>query len=226
MGPVVVFKAVNNQEQRKYLFAQLTAIEGEILLKGKEDEAEHVNAVSMNDLGQIQCILTDGGSFKFSFNKVLTCYFRVNNEKYMFEATAIPFEGGVNLTIKDLFHLQRRKNFRYTLPSGFQADCLIATLNQQQSNTTCRLLDVSTEGCAVLLTADMPTLRLDDRVEAVIFIGERDPIPVQGFVKNLRVQGDDMVIGLEFNHIANASEFAITSAIVEMQRSVYQKKSA
>jgi hypothetical protein len=226
MGPVVVFKAVNDGKQKKYLFEQLTAIEGAILVKGSEDEAEHVNAVSMNTNGQIQCIITDGGNFKFSFNKTLTCYFRVNNEKYMFEATGIPFEGGVNLTIKDVFHLQRRKNFRYTLPTGFQADCMIATLNQASFNTNLRLIDLSTEGCAVLSTAEMPTMRLDDRVEAVIFLGDRDPIPVQGFVKNLRVQGDDMVIGLEFNHLANASEFAITSAIVEMQRAVFQKKAA
>ncbi|WP_413560299.1 PilZ domain-containing protein [Bdellovibrio sp. HCB209] len=223
---MVIFKAVNSKEQRNYLFEQLTAIEGEILLKGQEDESEHVNAISMNDGGQIQCIITGGGNLKFGFNKIITAYFRVNNEKYMFEATAIPFEGGVNLTVKDLFHLQRRKNFRYTLPTGFQADCLVTIHNQAPSNTTLRLIDLSTEGCAVYSTAEMPTMRLDDRVEAVIFLGDRDPIPVQGFVKNLRVQGDDMVIGLEFNHIANASEFAITSAIVEMQRTVYKKKAA
>ncbi|WP_413577622.1 PilZ domain-containing protein [Bdellovibrio sp. HCB290] len=223
MGPVTIFKTVNNQVHKRFLLETLVAIEGEILLKGDEDESEHVSAVSINDQNQIQCVMTDGSKFKFGLKSVLTCYFRVNNEKYMFEATAVPFEGGLNLSVTDLFHLQRRKNFRYTLPSGFQADCLIATLNLQQSNTTCRLIDVSTEGCAVLLTAEMPTLRLDDRVEAVMFLQDREPIPVQGFVKNLRVHGDDMVIGLEFNHLANSSEFAIISAIVEMQRSAFRK---
>jgi c-di-GMP-binding flagellar brake protein YcgR len=223
MSPLVVFKNVGSGAEKKSLFERLTSEEGEIVLKGKQDESYTVTAISLGE-NQIQCITPPGVTLKFGLKETVTATFYVGNEKYLFETSITNFEGGANLTILNLFHLQRRKNFRYTLPTNYAADFCVTTLNQKTASVTCRLLDLSTEGCAVLMTPDMTSLKQDDRLEAAIFLGDRDPILVQGFVKNLRSRGDDLILGVEFNHLANASEHAITSAITDLQREIYLRK--
>ncbi|MBO9667690.1 MAG: PilZ domain-containing protein [Bdellovibrio sp.] len=225
MSPLVVFKNIGSASEKKSLFERLTSEEGEIVLKGKQDQSFIVTAISLGE-NQIQCITPEGVSMKFGLKEVVTANFTVGGEKYLFEAYVMNFEGGANLTVLNLFHLQRRKNFRYTIPTNYAADFCVTTLNSRSTKISCRLLDLSTEGCAILMTPDMASLKQEDRIEAAIFLGERDPILVQGFVKNLRARGDDLILGVEFNHLANASEHAITSAITEMQREIYLRKTA
>ncbi|HWU42360.1 MAG TPA: hypothetical protein VN132_02945, partial [Bdellovibrio sp.] len=62
-------------------------------------------------------------------------------------------------------------------------------------------------------------------VQAEIILGHRDPIVVQGVIKNLRPQGNSqLTLGVEFNHLAHPSEEKIIHTLSELQREIYLRK--
>lgn len=170
---------------------------------------------------QLKCRLPEDGLYTEE-GTVYSASFHVGSEKYLFETSAKISNSLITLTVLNLFHLQKRKNFRYTLPEGYPATLLITKLNQEECQYACRLLDLSTEGCAVLLEQEVHSLQLNDLLQAEIHLGARNAIVIQGALKNLRpTRGTDLVLGVEFNHLASTSEGAIIHAITDLQRELY-----
>jgi c-di-GMP-binding flagellar brake protein YcgR len=155
----------------------------------------------------------------------LTATFSLGGEKYLFEASMGPYKDGVNLTVFNLFHLQRRKNFRYVLPQNYIGTFKVKSLNHKAVSIECKLVDLSTEGCAVVWSMDMNSMQMDDVVDAEICLGNRPPIPVGGYVKNMRMKTDmEFVLGVEFDHLAKSSESKIITTLTDLQREIYLRK--
>lgn len=225
MSPLIIFKAVNSAQDKKNLFNKITEDQGEIVIKDKQDRSIPLKAVSMNDQGQIQCDIPEGMTLNYGFQDVLTATFSLGAEKYLFETSMGPYKDGVNLTVFNLFHLQRRKNFRYVLPQNYIGTFKVKSLNHKAVSIECKLVDLSTEGCAVVWSMDMNSMQMDDLVEAEVCLGNRSPIPVHGFVKNMRMKTDmEFVLGVEFDHLAKASEGKIISTLTDLQREIYLRK--
>ncbi|MGE5084858.1 MAG: PilZ domain-containing protein [Bacillota bacterium] len=225
MTPLIIFKAISSTQDRKYLFDMITNSQGEIVIKDKQDCSIPLKAVSMNDQGQLQCDIPEGLKLNYGFQDVLTATFSIGEEKYLFETSMTPYKDGVILTVFHLFHLQRRKNFRYVLPQNYVGTFRVKSVNHKAINFECKLVDLSTEGCAVIWSMDMNSMQMGDVVDAEICLGNRTPIPVSGFVKNMRMKTDmEFVLGVEFDHLANSSEGKITSTLADLQREVYLRK--
>ncbi|MFM6929163.1 MAG: PilZ domain-containing protein [Bdellovibrio sp.] len=225
MSPLIIFKAINSAQDRKHLFEKITETQGEIVVKDKQERSIPLKAASMNEQGQVQCEIPEGITLNYGFQDILTATFSMGGEKYLFETSMTPYKGGVNLTVFNLFHLQRRKNFRYVLPQNYIGTFCVKSLNHKAVNFECKLTDLSTEGCAVMWSMDMNSMQMDDIVEAEICLGNRAPIPVSGFVKNIRMKTDmEFVLGIEFDHLAKASEGDIISTLTDLQRELYLRK--
>ena len=225
MSPLIIFKAVNSAQDKKHLFDKITESQGEIVVKDKQEHSIPLKAVSMNDQGQIQCDIPEGVTLKYGFQDVLTATFSLGGEKYLFEASMGPYKDGVNLTVFNLFHLQRRKNFRYVLPQNYIGTFKVKSLNHKAVSIECKLVDLSTEGCAAVWSMDMNSMQMDDVVDAEICLGNRPPIPVGGYVKNMRMKTDmEFVLGVEFDHLPKSSEGKIIATLTDLQRELYLRK--
>jgi len=221
---LVVFKAIHKDAEKQTLLQRLLASQQLISLRDKFERSITLKPLSINSNMQIKCRppeefmnTQDGDAF--------TASFQLGNDRYMFETHPVVGENFVTLTVLNLFHLQKRRNYRYVLPQDYSAEFVINYLNQIACAHTCRLLDLSTEGCAVEISMADANLRLEDILQAEIFLGDREPILVQGVIKNIREKDElNLILGVEFNHMANASESKIVHSLTELQRDIYFRK--
>ncbi|KHD87602.1 MAG: hypothetical protein OM95_13510 [Bdellovibrio sp. ArHS] len=224
---LIVFKAVNSDSEKQMLLQKVLAKKEVIYLRDKFDRTIALKPVSINSNNQIKCHHPEDTTMNTNEKDTFTASVSVDGEKYLFDTHPVISEHYVTLTVLNLFHLQRRRNYRYVLPENYSAEFVINYLNQTICSQTCRLLDLSTEGCAVEISQGHADLHLEDLVEAEIFLGDREPILVQGVIKNIRIKDETLlVLGVEFNHMANSSEENIVTSLTDLQRELFFRRQA
>lgn len=222
---LVIFKAIGSEQEKQMLLQKFLSSQGKITLKDKFERVITLKVLSINSQFHLKCKPPEETSMNFAESSMFMASFEMNGEKYLFETKPTVAENYISLPVTHLYHMQRRKNFRYILPQDYSAEFVVNYLNQTICAHHCRLLDLSTEGCAVEIHQEETDWKLEDLVQAEIFLGDRDPIIVQGVIKNIRARGvSHLVLGVEFNHLANPSEHKIISYLTDLQRELYFRK--
>lgn len=220
-----IFKAINQDAEKNRLMQLLIQEQTPIQLRDKSDNNFTIKASGLNSNGELQCPHNEDLISKLTPKTKLSGSFAVKGEKYLFDTKLLVDDGGIYLPVLNLFHLQRRKDYRYVIPQGYSAQFAITRLNHLTADHSCKLLDLSTEGCALEMNIADANLNLHDLVDAKIILGDRAPIVVQGVIKNIRMKNDlDLILGVEFNHMAHASEGQIITALTDLQRDIYLRK--
>lgn len=227
MDALVIFKAISDSSEQQLLLQRFLSTEAVIHLKDKYDRVLNLKAISINSNLHLKCHLPTDLPMNFYEKSVFSATFYIGYEKYLFETQPATSDNAVILPVMGLFHLQRRRNYRYTMPQNYSAQLAIQSLNQQPCSYTARVLDISTEGCAVEISHEAANLHLNDQVHAEIKLGSHKPVVIHGEIKNIRPQGvSHLILGVEFNHALRPSEFQIIEAITSLQRDVHFKKKA
>ncbi|MNJ96809.1 Flagellar brake protein YcgR [compost metagenome] len=227
MEALVIFKAVNDSSEQQMLLQRFLSTDGVVHLKDKSDRNLNLKVVSINSSLHLKCHLPTDVEFNFNKSNRFMATFYIGYEKYMFETQPSISDNTISLPVTELFHLQRRRNFRYTMPRNYSAEFVISHLNQKACSHTTKLLDINPEGCAIEIPHDATNLHMDDLVQAEVFIGDREPITIQGMIKNIRPQGHShLVLGIEFIHTALPSEDQIVATITDLQRELYFRRAA
>lgn len=222
---LIIFKAIGSEQEKQMLLQKLLSSQERITLKDKFERVITMRVLSVNSQGHLKCHPPEETAMNFQDNSVFMANFQIGGEKYLFETKPVVHESYISLSVTHLYHLQRRRNFRYTLPQNYSATFVINYLNQTICSHQCRLMDLSTEGCAVEIHQEETELKLEDLVQAEIFLGDREPILVQGVIKNIRGRGvSHLVLGVEFNHLATPSEDKIIASLADLQRELYFRK--
>ncbi|XGC80019.1 PilZ domain-containing protein [Bdellovibrio bacteriovorus] len=223
---LVIFKSINNSAAQEGLLQRLVQSKERITLKDKYDRFIVLDVVSANSTSLI-CHFTEEASMNLPGNELFMGSFQFGGDKYIFETRPVAQGSVVMVTLLNLFHLQKRRNYRYVLPADYPAAFALSFVNETACQVHCRLLDLSTEGCAVEVDHAALSCNLEDEVRAYVHLGDREPILVQGLIKNIRLKSDNsLVLGVKFNHLAAASEDKIISSITDLQREIYFRKSA
>lgn len=223
---LTIFKAVNDESMIEKLLQKAAQSKESIVLKDKFDRSITLKTVSTQER-TLHCEWTEETPMNLQGTEKFLGSFILGSDKYIFETRPVLKDGQVILNFINLFHLQKRRNYRYVIPENYDAAFDINFVNETATQLHCKLLDLSTEGCAIEISQEQMSVNLEDQVEAYVILGHRPPILAQGFVKNIRLKGDfHMVLGIKFNHMARASEEKIISSITDLQRELYFLKSA
>lgn len=224
--PLIVFSAVNDDSKKQMLLQKILSSDGMIFFKDKSDRSVALKPISVNSNFQLKCLLPETSAVGED-HKIITANFALDDDKYIFDAKPVVGNTHVTLTVLNLFHLQKRRNYRYVLPENYTAQFVVNTLNKESYTCYCSLLDLSTEGCAAMISEDDANFSLEDKVTAEIFLGDRKPITVQGAIKNIRVKnGNALVLGILFNYLGNSSEEKIVHYLTDLQREIYFRKAS
>lgn len=225
---LTVFKTINNESDKQVILQKLLSSQESLILRDKQDHTMTLKALSLNSNMQLKCRVVDQSeTFPIVEGVVLTATFIVSGEKYIFKTKPSEKDGYITLNILYLFHLQKRSNFRYSLPRDYPAKLIIKGLNHAPSSYSCRMLDLSTEGCAVEISLAETNLNLSDVVDGEIFLGDRAPISIQGFIKNIREKDElHLIVGISFNHTAHNTEDKILNTISELRREFFNRRAA
>lgn len=223
--PLLIFQVIKKDNDKQELLQKILAANENIYLQCSADQEVPLKPISVNSNKQIKCQIPENSSLEIQQNELACIKLAMNNEKYMIETQVSLNKNHLTLTVVNIFHLQRRRNFRYVLPENYTAQFNVSTLNDNNCSYNCRLLDLSTEGCAVEISHETANINLNDRLSAVINFENKAPIYVSGEIKNIRVKDNTfLVLGIEFNYLATGSEEFIVSSIAELQREIYFRK--
>lgn len=224
---LVLFKAINTESDQQLLMQKALSHHGAFSLQFKSDnffEVKTLSVLSNNGILTIKCSRPEEPAPSFA-NTLCSASFMIGSERYLFETRPVVDDKFLSLPVLNLFHLQRRKNFRYAFPSDYSSK-LSVIRSDAQENLVCRLLDLSTEGCAVEIPADSMYFNSGDKIQADILLGERGAIRVLGDIKNIRPAEGHFVLGVEFDHVPNMSEHKILVALTEFQREHFAKNAS
>lgn len=225
--PLVIFKAVSDETQKQMLLQKFLSSNEPIYLRDSSDNSIALKPVSFSSSWQLKCQPLENTDLITPAGTIFIANFALNDDKYIFETRPVVENNHVTLPVLNLFYLQRRRNFRYVLPEDYSAEFVVSSLNQVACSQACRLLDLSTEGCAVRIPQAQANFNREDIISAEIILGHQNPISVQGTIKNIRIKDETyFVLGIEFDHVANSSEEKIIRCLTDLQRDIYFRRAS
>lgn len=123
-------------------------------------------------------------------------------------------------TAGTLARLQRRNNFRTSVPGSFKISFRVLSFkNQSVSKTELALIDISAGGARVRWPAGgLVEPQLEEKVAAVISTGTGRDIEVFGRIKNLLRDSKGLQVGLEFEGLSGRDEQFLLSLCLQMRR--------
>ncbi len=224
---LTIFKSVHTISERQRLFGSLLGDKGTLYLKDKFDRSLPLKALSVDSRFYLKCTPPTEEGLNLNPDETYTAVFWIDSEKYLFETRPELIGGFMILPVMSLFHLQKRRTFRYLVPEDYTAHLNMTSLNRTACEFSCRLIDLSSQGCAVEVGHDVTDIHLEDIFEAEITLEGHKTIKVQGVVKNIRERGDhQLVLGVEFHHMAHSSEENINNSISDLQRELFYRRAA
>ena len=159
--------------------------------------------------------------------KSVIASFNLGGDKYFFQAVA-ELEGSeiVFATVFELFHLQRRQNYRVKIPDSYKSHFDVTTINGQKAKLTGILYDISSGGCRAGFKQDSSLIKIDDVLTASVCIGRREPIEVVAHVRHAKPDTQNkeiQVFGLEFKPLSPALENRMFGITMDLHRELFSK---
>jgi hypothetical protein len=222
--PLIIFKAISSGPQIEALILRVIAEKALLTLKDKNEKSYPIECLSFENGKDLLVKFQDDHWAKTVSFETFMVNFSLGSEKYLFQTRISAKEDVWVLKVHHLFHMQKRKNFRYTLPKDYTADLHLTTLNHQPCTQVCKVVDLSTEGCAAeLCIADLSLSVTNNFTGHLIFGTEK--IPVQGIIKNIREKDfTHLILGVEFSELSSVSQEKIITSITRLQRDIYFRK--
>jgi len=221
-----IFSKVSSSERLR-LFKDLATARGELICKGDRDEIYRLTVERATAKSELQCSIPFGLSSPKDEKELLGNFF-LGGERYFFK-TPVKVDGDVVVLRMDadLFHLQRRQNYRIKIPESYQATLLISSLNKSAVKLTAQLSDLSGGGCRVILTASTPVIQSDDVITAHVVVGKRDSLEVEGVVRHHKIEKagatNKQVFGIEFKTLSSQIEGRLFAITMDLHREFFSR---
>ncbi len=144
--------------------------------------------------------------YKFSFisflNEEVTCSFEIREEKYFFKSVLTSTNAEFKILIpKEIFQLQRRSDFRVTVPIGVAYTCEIVRINDMRGSYLVELRDISLGGCQIAYPSKAFKLSDNDEVILKLKMNQFENEKIITFVKHIKTipAVETNLVGLRFD---------------------------
>lgn len=223
MSEITVLKQITDAAFKQKVLMKLLNSDSIVLLKDKFDRHLPLKVVRAEQ-DKFYCKGAVKMDMDFSHSGHYTVHFKVENEKFLIEATPSLEAGQVVLNLKRIFHLQQRKTVRYKVPATSHISLTIGSYNEEACLITCAVTDLNTLGCSVITPKTL--LQAGDLIDATLVNNAEGAIQLQGIVRNVRPQGPEQyAVGIEFHHMLYHGEDKLTSMISELHSAAHLKSS-
>lgn len=128
-------------------------------------------------------------------------------------------------TNTEVFHLQRREDFRLRLPVSYKATFELRTVNQKPRRARLQIIDISGGGCKVLVTPTPPAFNISDQVSGEIHLPDRPTISISG---QIRHEDDDQhaksqVVGIQFTNMPLPVRNRLAALVMDLYRQLFSR---
>ena len=221
-----IFTRISSFDERMKLFEDLARAKAEVLCKGKEDAVIRLRSQNLNYAeGYLDCTVEKGTPVKDA-EEVLGHFF-LGSEKYYFQATVSLMKNRVHLVLSEnVFHLQRRQNYRVRIPENYKAHFNIVKVNGTNLPIPGQIADLSGGGCRVLYMLTSPLMKLDDTVVGSLAIGKRDPIELTGVVRHIKIDSVNSSLqnfGIEFTSLTPIIENRLFALTMDLYKEIFKR---
>lgn len=132
-------------------------------------------------------------------NKTCAFSMKIDTQVYFFKTKVLADENEVYLkTDFEIFELKRRKDIRYKIPYEWPQSASIIIGSKKDKKMPANILDLSNTGVKLQLLAQIPEIKVDQKIAFTIKIHRRSIAYLNGFVRHShRVKNQLPVIGVE-----------------------------
>lgn len=218
-----IFNLISRIEEKIQLWNDLAQAKGELLCKGKEDVICKLRAQFFNSKTQcLECAYETADNL-FPAEEYLAHFF-LGGEKYYFQSIERNHNNKIIVPLpSELYHLQRRQNYRVRIPDNYNAYYNIVILNDQPLNIIGRLGDLSSQGCRIVCQDRSPLLSLNDKVTGHVIVGKRSPIEINGIVRHIKTVNNIQTCGVEFSSLGPIVENKLFMMTMEIHKEVFRR---
>lgn len=213
--------------ERVRLFQDLAAVRGEIICKGDAEDVYRLNVEKALGKQELHCSVTFGMPSPVQEKEVLGNFF-LGGERYFFKTPVRMDKSFVVLRMDvDLFHLQRRQNYRIKIPESYQAQLMIQELAKLAVKIPTQMYDISSGGCRIAMNGDKPLVEMGDPIKGQVIIGKREPIEIDGVVRHVRSEKSGtnikQIFGVEFKSLSTLTEGKLFSITMDLHREFFSR---
>lgn len=124
--------------------------------------------------------------FQFS-NEPTICTFQVREERYVFKSylKSSPTDYIIQVPT-ELFQLQRRNDFRVSMPIGVYYECEIRSINGSSQNTKAEIRDISLGGCQLSIKGQS-SIKENDEIDLYIKLDKFEFSKIPYTAKHIKV---------------------------------------
>lgn len=223
-----IFTLVKDERDKIKLWVDLGKSKGEVLCKGENDAICKVKINFFNSATTALEGVFDGPVTMKTGEEYLGHFF-LGGEKYYFQARAQVAANMIQIPLADeVYHLQRRQNYRVRLPEIYPAYYNIIQVNETAEKIVGRLADLSSQGCRVVYRMDAPLLKMKDKVIGQLVIGQRAPIEIHGIVRHIKLHEGSKVtqtFGIEFSPLPTILENKLFAITMELHKELFKRPS-
>lgn len=228
-----IFKKITKPEEREKLLTDLCNARAEILCKGVSESVFRLKAAQFAN-GKLLCALTKNSPPLQNTQENWIANFSLGGDKYFFQGDAHLISSGkpnepsmVYFSASvDLFHLQRRQNYRIKMPASYHARFEVTESNGKPTvKNSGQIDDLSGGGCRVHY-AKLPDFKTDDVVRGKIFAGGKDPIEVTAKVRHIKTDAKSSlphIFGFEFEPMNAQLENRMFTLTMELHRQFFSR---
>lgn len=221
-----IFTLIGRQDEKIKLWQDLAQAKGEILCKGKKDSICKLRIAFYNTKTQsLECEFKSTTQLKHQ--EEYMGYFFLGGEKYYFQALAHVHDGKVVVSLpKEIYHLQRRQNYRVRIPEQYPAFFHIIMVNNTPQKIAGALADLSSQGCRVVYRMECPLMKIGDAVTGLLVVEKRPPIEMQGFVRHIKLEEGNQItqtFGIEFTPLTPVVQNKLFAITLEIHKQLFRR---
>jgi hypothetical protein len=219
-----LFSLIKIPSEKKRIFKEMVHSESEIVLKGKGDTLYFLKPVRISENRWIVCKeVTDLG---LQDEDEAIANFSLGSERYFFQTPVQVSSLSVMLEAEvDLYHLQRRKSLRVSVPRDIGAVASIINFKHISTMLEAQVVDFSKGGLRVSYAAPLPEFKSGDPITLNVRLGEfRRPFTVEGIIRH-RAEGpaNTQVFGIQFVNVSHTLEMKLLTLQMDLQSEIFRK---
>ncbi|HEY8271558.1 MAG TPA: PilZ domain-containing protein [Pseudobdellovibrionaceae bacterium] len=224
-----IFSKISTDEGIR-LFQDLANIRGEIVCKGSGEDVYRLTVERANGRQELHCSVPFGFLKPKPESDILGNFF-IGGERYFFKSSVRTDADIVILRMDtELFHLQRRQNYRIKIPENYPAALHLSSYNDTSINLKGQLADLSCGGCRVVVAADLPLFEIGGHIDGKIIIKNRDPLAIEGILRYHKfeksISNPRQIFGVEFISLTALMEGKLFALTMELHREFFSRLNA
>ncbi len=219
-----VFTKISNPDEKTKIFQYLAAnrVDLQARLLEKSSMLFTLKAFSLENQF-LHCSITGMYKPKLEAKGELVLNFLAATEKYFLKTSYSLAMTNVIVSLKsDLYHLQRREDYRIKIPKGYGAHAEVASINGAPHLERITLDDLSAGGCRINVKKGL--LKQGDEMEALIVLPMKNPIPCTMNVKHVSQNSqfkDFEFAGIQFSKISEINKNKLSATVMDIYREIF-----